>query len=133
MIICFDYGFKYIGAALGCYKTKIVKALPYIHAQSFNVNIQLIKLILKKHNATTLLIGISHRKNCPILYKVIKALAERLRTSVQYIYFIDEDNTTKIAEIHYIKHKKGIKLHSTAACLLLNSWLIEMKHKNPLQ
>lgn len=123
MIICFDYGFKYIGAALGCPETKLIKALPCIHTQSFNVNIHVIKLLLKKYNATTMVIGISHKKNCPVLHKTIKELTENLRASIQNIYLIDENNTTKMAELHYVNYKKSIKLHSTAACLLLNAWL----------
>lgn len=131
MIICFDYGLKYIGAALGCSKTKVIKALPCIHAQSFNDNIHLIKIILKKHNATTMLVGTSHKKNCPILHKIIKAFVLGLRTNIQNIYLLDENNTTKIAKIHYTNNKKSIELHSTAACLLLNSWLIKIQNKKP--
>lgn len=133
VLLCFDFGMRKIGVAVGQTITRSASPLDIIKAQDGIPNWEQIAALIQTWNADTLVVGIPFNldgSDQPITHATRK-FARRLENHFHLpVLMIDERLTTKVArqavQQIYADDKK-IAIDSYAAKIILESWFRKME------
>lgn len=126
-VLCFDYGTKYIGIAIGCLETKIITTLTTLCLKKKIQETDCVLKICNKYNIVTIVLGTSSKKTCPEIQKKINIFKKNLLIYNIPIYFEDEILTTKLCTKNFNTKTNKICTHSISAYLILQMWLNKKK------
>lgn len=128
-LLCFDFGMRKIGVAVGQSVTKTAKALRNIKAQDGVPKWEQIGELINTWHADALVVGLPYNMDGTEqnISLAARKFAKRLEAKFQLtVHLKDERLTTKEAQSQL--HEQGDKrtdVDSYAAALILESWLRE--------
>ena len=131
LVLCFDYGSKRIGVAVGQPITGTATPQPLLQCQDDEPPWQEIKQLIKKWSPKVLLVGIPFDMDHQVTEMTNRALgfAKELQQRFQLpVYGSDEKLTSFLAEqslieqgLDPVKHKRSVD--SIAAKIILETWM----------
>ena len=124
-IICFDFGLKYIGLAIGQRITNRAKPLCTLLAKNGIPDWFFLDAIIKNWNPNQFIIGISFfYKNLKVSIKLKQFKKDLFIRYKLPIFEMDESYTTFEAKNLLKKYKKDfLKINSLSAVFILEDWL----------
>ncbi len=136
-ILSFDYGYKYLGIAIGQVYFKTVTPLKCLYLKNGIPSWWQIQNIFNSWECLEVIIGISQSKifQCNWINKFIYKFANRIGSRFgKKIIFVDEIFTTYDAKIYYNQYKEYFyrfnisnNIHAISASLLLMRWFDDLR------
>lgn len=134
VILCFDFGMRKIGVAVGQSVTQSAKPLHNLKAQDGIPNWEQIQQLITEWHADALVVGLPYNMDGTLqdVSFAAKKFARRLETKFGLtVYLCDERLTTKEAQsLLQLTGDKKTAVDSLAAALILESWFREHDNDN---
>lgn len=126
-VLCFDFGMRKIGVAIGQSVTNTARALHNIKAQDGIPNWGVITALINEWRADALVVGLPYNmdKTEQHITFAARKFARRLEALYRLpVHMMDERLTTKeaLSQLHELGDKKT-DVDSYAALLILEAWL----------
>ncbi|XBC42258.1 MAG: Holliday junction resolvase RuvX [Buchnera aphidicola (Meitanaphis elongallis)] len=136
IFLAFDFGIKRIGVAVGQKITNTAQTLPLIKVKNEKINLNQFKTLFLEWKPHSIIIGLPLNMNGTQqnITKKSKQFSKKLFKNFKIPIFLHDERLTTIEAKTTLFEKNGFKsliknkTDSTAAAIILESWLINNTH-----
>ncbi|XBC37631.1 MAG: Holliday junction resolvase RuvX [Buchnera aphidicola (Meitanaphis microgallis)] len=136
IFLAFDFGIKRIGVAVGQKITNTAQTLPLIKVKNEKINLNQFKTLFLEWKPHSIIIGLPLNMNGTQqnITKKSKQFSKKLFKNFKIPIFLHDERLTTIEAKTTLFEKSGFKsliknkTDSTAAAIILESWLINNTH-----